>query len=727
MRTPRFALAVGCLCVAFITLSFGGPSRAQTSGDAVLSVQDLLLHAEKNQQSARRAMSETPDLVAAETDRVMEELDRFFQIEVQELLDAHHVEAKAVLQKVGLPEDIGNMGLTWRQWWALVDDQEIKKLVENFVTSAQRELDGPRERLIDEIDTRLDEVLSVELKHSLEVIRDRYRQILNLHFGDGGLLQTYEFLGILPDSPEEFSSEGLPDGQSLGVIGGLAALVFLLRRRIRNVVVKSMIGKLLGRAAGAAVAFVPIVGTIVAAVLLAWDVIGIFDAKEDMEADLRARFLGEYTQIMTVSAIWSPDGQETENSVHQEVNGLVRDHLRIWGDEAKDDAEQVIEAARVFALSSTARDYIADQLTKGHDREEIFQSLSSAMSVYPADMIAAAPIDTLLMMIAHTPDREVLSRLADELDVQLVGEYRDHGRRVLIAASRLGASIFVEIVNDDELDWNDVANLFERYPVDMEERARKGLLLALRNDVEDAGIPLLTLENIHLHAELFEVVAPVVRPDKDKLYTLFRNREVLDVVRISFEDRPDVAAAFAAVWPARTWERYRDSRRLEALMAVADYRLSERREVAGDLARELEGSDSVLDLHIDIGLDGVRLWDAHAGPSASEHQRQRADRAIALYQGGVPLADLLTEKGLTRAIKEDESSGLLRMWYAFERRLYSLGDVIYYVAVAVVVAVGGILVWKRVRSAAPGNDRQAGRRSFARSISRRFDRLRGPE
>ena len=349
------------------------------------------------------------------------------------------------------------------------------------------------------------------------------------------------------------------------------------------------------------------------------------------------------------------------------------------------------------------------------------------MNVYPADMIAAAPIDTLLMMIAHTPDREVLSRLADELDMRLVSEYRDHGRRVLVAASRLGASIFVEIVNDDELDWNDVASLFERYPVDMEERARKGLLLALRNDVEDAGIPLLTLENIHLHAELFEIVAPVVRPDKDKLYTLFRNREVLDVVKISFEDRPDVAAAFAAVWPARTWERYRDSRRLEALMAVADYRLSERREVAGDLARELEGSDSVLDLHIDIGLDGVRLWDAHAGPSASAHQRQRADRAIALYQGGVPLADLLTEKGLTRAIKEDESSGLLRMWYAFERRLYSLGDVIYYVAVAVVVAVGGILVWKRVRSAAPGNDRQAGRRSFARSISRRFDRLRGPE
>ena len=230
MRTPRFALAVGCLCVAFMTLSFGGPSRAQTSGDAVLSVQDLLLHAEKNQQSARRAMSETPDLVAAETDRVMEELDRFFQIEVQELLDAHHVEAKAVLQEVGLPEDIGNMGLTWRQWWALVDDQEIEKLVENFVTSAQREIDGPRERLIGEIDTRLGEALSTELKYSLEVIRDRYRQVLNLYFGDGDLLQTYESLGAVSASPEKLSSGDFSSAPIAGVLSSASVALLLSKK-----------------------------------------------------------------------------------------------------------------------------------------------------------------------------------------------------------------------------------------------------------------------------------------------------------------------------------------------------------------------------------------------------------------------------------------------------------------------------------------------------------------
>ena len=111
MRIPRFALAVGWLCVAFVTLSFDGPSHAQTSGDAELSIQELLPHAEKNQMLARRAMRETPDLVAAETDRVMEELDQFFHHAVRELLDAHHAEAKAILEKVGLTEDIGNMGL----------------------------------------------------------------------------------------------------------------------------------------------------------------------------------------------------------------------------------------------------------------------------------------------------------------------------------------------------------------------------------------------------------------------------------------------------------------------------------------------------------------------------------------------------------------------------------------------------------------------------------------
>ena len=353
------------------------------------------------------------------------------------------------------------------------------------------------------------------------------------------------------------------------------------------------------------------------------------------------------------------------------------------------------------------------------------------MSVYPADLIMAAPIHKLLMMIADMPDREVLSRLTGELGMRLVDEYWRHGRRVLVAANRVGAPIFVEIVNDDKLDWNEAYDLFKRYPASMAKpehrRASRGLLLALRNDVGDTGIPSATLDNVHRYAELFEIVAPVVRPDKNKLYKLFRNREVLDVVKVGFEDRPDVAATFAAVWPARTWERYRNSRRLEALMAVADYRLSERGQVAEDLAQEIEKSDSVLDLHIDIGLDGVRLWDAHVGPSASDHQRQRAERAIALYRKGFPVDDLLTEEGLTRAIKEDESSGLCCMWYAFERRLHSFGNVIYYVAVAVAVAVGGIFVWKQVRLAAPGNDREAAERGFARSIWRRFDRLRGPE
>lgn len=700
-RAVSAALCFTCLAV--------GAAHAQTADERTLSIEERLIQVSANKAVALRAIHETPDLAASEIDRVMTELDGFFSSEARESMDAHHAAVEAELQRVYISDHIGNLGVTWRQWLAIVDDEAIVKLVEEFAADAQSLIRPLNDKMAAEIDSRLGDLISAELQRSLDAIRKPYSETLDRYFGDGDVLDTYGSLSPLAPLPEDLSGEGLSEAP-VGPFG-LAVLASLTSRAVRGVVKRS-VRKIAGRAAGAVV---PGVG----AAMIVIDVVGIFSAKDDTEAELRARFMEEYARIVSVDAIWLRDGEENPDSVRAEVEGLVRTHLQTWRDRARNDAERLIEAAHVFALSPTVGDYIAEQTGKGRDREQIFESLRLVSDVYGPDLIAAAPIDTLLAMVVRAPDRRELSRLAGALDMRLVDEYLRHGRGFLVAAERLGVAAFVDILRSDSgVDWSDAVTLFEHYPHDMAEMPRRGLMLTLRERVDSPGIPLATLENIARSDRLFRTIAPIVAPDRDKLYRLFRNREILDIVDRSFANNPDAAASFANVWPARTWENYRDAGRYRALMAVAEYRISEQRQSGSEFAREIERNDIPLDYYLEAGIVGVRIWDAHAGPAAGSHQREQAEAALALLKKGYPLDDLLIPADMAYLVKYEDSSGLARMWYALERKLYSLGMVVYYVLVATVVAAVGIFMWRWSSSEeSRGHERASGKSSV-------MDRLR---
>ena len=712
-RRPRRLARVAPGALLLICSAFGA-AYAQTPDEQTLSIEERLIEVGENQAVALRAIHETPNLVTSEIDRVMTELDGFFSTDGRELMDAHHDAVEKELQRVEISDHIGNLGVTWRQWLALLDDRALVRLVEQFAAAMQSLARPLNERTIAEIDERLDDLISSELQRSLNAIRRPYREVLDRHFGDDDLLDTYESLSPLAPLPEHLSSEGLSEAP---VGFGLAILTSLTSIAVRKVV-KVSINRVVGRAAGAVV-------PVVSAALIAIDVIGMFNAKDDMDADLRARFMEEYARIMSIDAIWRQDGGEDASSVRADVQDLVRVHLQTWRDRAVDDAERLIEAAHVFALSPTVGDYISRQTSKGRDREQIFESLRLVSEVYGPDLIAATPIDTLLTMILHAPDRRDLSRLAGALDMRLVDEYLRHGRAFLVAADRLGVPVFIDILrNDSGIVWNDAVALFEYYPRDMAEMPRRGLALALREHVGAPGIPLATLENIARRNALFRTVAPIVAPDRDKLYRLFRNREILDVVDRSFADNPDASESFVGVWSARTWEGYRDTARYRALMAVAGYRLSEQRQIGSEFAREIEQSDVPLDYYLDAGIDGVRLWDAHAGPATGSHQGEQAEAALGLLKKGYPLDELLVPEDLAWLLKYDRSSGIARMWYAVERRLYSLGTVVFYVLAAIAVAIGGIFVWgkwsERNRSSRGGGREGAGDSGSVKQLMRYF-------
>ena len=278
--------------------------------------------------------------------------------------------------------------------------------------------------------------------------------------------------------------------------------------------------------------------------------------------------------------------------------------------------------------------------------DDIFAAIDLVGKVFPLEMISREPFPFLWNMAITAPNKEELNHLAHELGNWLLEEYRQHGDEVLVAANRLGIGPFLEVVrNGEKLNWFDARRMFEQYPRNLSERARRGLVLALLEQVAEPGVDQATLESINRDEELFRRTAPLLQQDVRKLYRLFEDPPAMEIVERAFHRNVDVARGLLIEWPVRTWERYRERDRFDALFNVAEYRVTDQEQAPREFAREIREQDKLTVRFIESGLCGVRLWDTYAGPGAGQRQRREAESAVGLLDEGYPCDLLLTTKG----------------------------------------------------------------------------------
>ena len=264
---------------------------------------------------------------------------------------------------------------------------------------------------------------------------------------------------------------------------------------------------------------------------------------------------------------------------------------------------------------------------------------------------------------------------------------------MLGAANRLGVPTFLEVVRSDEkLDWYDVHKVFKQYPRDLSKPARRGLVLALSEQVATSGVAPATLENIARHEKLFQIVVSLMTPDTEKLFHLFGSPSVVEIVDQAYQKNTEAAQAFLSQWSVRIWERYRDPDRFNALLAVADYRLRERKQSAPDFAREIGERDELTPIFADVGLCGVQILDAYVGPAAGQHQRKVAKKAISLYRKGYPCEVLQIPEGLSE-VQFYEFLPFGRGLQAFHM-LRPLGIIVYWGAIFLMLLLVAVpAVW----------------------------------
>jgi hypothetical protein len=247
---------------------------------------------------------------------------------------------------------------------------------------------------------------------------------------------------------------------------------------------------------------------------------------------------------------------------------------------------------------------------------------------------------------------------------RLLIEHRRHGRALLSAAHIMGVPTFLALSRSGgKLDWRDAVTAFETLPRDATQATRDGLLLVVECGLDHRGIPTSALERISRVGDGFRSLVSIV-PDRRRLLNLFGDDRLIELVTIGMaKDQPFTEAA-ARIWPTQVWQRYsRDGKRFDALYSIASYRRDEFGQPPDALAEEVAGQDELTPVYLDVGIEGVRLWDAHVTPGSGEHQRQLANRAIGLFKKGYPPNDLQTTEGVRLAEIFDWLPGGLSLYH----------------------------------------------------------------
>ena len=629
---------------SILLLAIGSAASHQALATSKIGLQDLLLEFERRGIVADFEIEKVPNRGADEVDRIIGVLDRIMAKEAPRIFEEHYQEVEKSIQDVSIPENFRAFEVYWesRKEALGIDGTVLDTLVRNFMNQTEIRIEPLHARVSEIIDAKVSDALASEMIQARSSIRDPFQYLILNHFPDW---PVPDFRGpSLPLFSELTDLTSRDASVPLSISGGVVSIViYMAKEKIR----KTIVGKVAGRVATAATSTVTGPLAILATgASVAYEIRDVFKAKEDLEQMLRKEFLRAYMAEFSVDSVWRSVSDEDGSSPRMRFAEKISRNLDRWFELCREEAKEQNAVAGIVSLSPPVRDYIAETTRKDTKitDTEILAYIDRVGRVFPIGVISSEPTQELLNMTFAAPDLEELRYLAHELGDSLLVEYGQHGNDVLVAANRLGTGIFVQVVRSGEqLNWFDIRRAFEQYPSNMSEHARRGLLLAIRAQVaRSSPVDTATLESISRGEALFRRVAPWLQQDIGKLYGLFAGAPAMEVVRRAFQEDAEITRVLLLEWPLRTWDRYRERDRFDALFKVAEYRVNGQGQELRDFARELAEQDWLTPLFVESGLCAVQLWDTYAGPDTGQLQRKEAENAVAFLNKGYP-CDLLLQ------------------------------------------------------------------------------------
>lgn len=648
------------------------PSTPTTRPDAALT--ELFAHIEAQRQTAIREIAQLDAGVESEAAIALRSLDELFAQQIPLKIEAHMTLVENALRAVTL-EDVG----TWEAAWAglkagIGARGELDRICRTFVSRAGDRVRPLQEELLRDIDDTISAQLEASLAAAQERIRERFDDVLTARFPVWGRVALP--LPPLPETPIDTNEIG--EGSATGLAAGIGGVAILILRKTLQKIVNRMMTKMAGRIVSK---LIPFAG----AALLAYDVYDASQARTRLESDLRTQFLSEYRESLTALAIWR-QAENGDATYRQTVEHRIQALLGQWAAHCSDEARRVLDAAQVLASSKNVDVFLNARAEKGRNTREIVEELSLAWDTFH-ELVAVAPIETLLDMLVHAPDRGELRWMADELGETLVTRYEEAGRSFLTAAHAVGMPEFLDVIRSaDVYNWRQVAATFERFGSSLSQAGRRGLLLMLREQFDARNITADQLDAVGTRSELFLMLVNGAHLSAADAVLRIQDAGVSETIDRVQTAHPSAAARLASKLSVEEWRRYGDSDRRAALIELLRIETA-RGDPSADLVADRVAADpEIVSVFSEFGEPGLAVWSGLVGSGGGGVQRETARRALRLLGRGFSAVALSTPDGVELAALCDSIPGV---GLALHGLLRPLGSFAYFTLFALGVALIG--------------------------------------
>jgi hypothetical protein len=600
-----------------------------------------------------------------------------------ETFNQHYHEVEKALAQVGIRDEHSFLDIIWAQYKAVVAEENLEKLISEFIHDALAQITPLQEQTLTAVFTYFEQDANQIFQDAQKDVKQQFDEIFSRRFHDWPQVHV----GLAPVKVKADDIKTVETGVSGGMGARPAAMsgavLLVLSRQLRTLIVRRMTNKIVGKLAGKAI---PYVGW----ALLGYDVITAAGAKADMEKMLRESFMHEYQSLFTPQAVW----KESRDNTLREFNL----QLQRWLELNKEKTRELINAAELFETPHF-KDYVSKRQEQGVSLDELATELNDIKTSF-GPLATVFPIDSLYEIKALMPVQappEFLTRLVDKFGHQLVPLYERYGSKFFMAAFKMGVNQTHALVNQDQDVWLVYEKFYQYLDENSAEDAKQGFFLA-----SSLGLDLSPPWTENLFSALYQfqqTLTPLLQRnhiDLPKLKQVLADMRLLAMLQSLEQQRQDLFVAVFDHLSTLEMARYLAPERLQAFVKLYQHQSQQQGMSAEQYARAVQQEDSLLSIYLDYGADGVLIWNHYVSQNSGQVQRNLAHKALVLYKDGWAMETCLDAEAVNYADK-------LRSWplggvlFKFSYPVYKgLGLVGSLILVVMILALlSAIVYWLR--------------------------------
>jgi hypothetical protein len=388
---------------------------------------------------------------------------------------------------------------------------------------------------------------------------------------------------------------------------------------------------------------------------------------------------------MTPQLVWE---NNRENAINKSELTLNK-----WFASQKKIVESLLEAATLMEKPSF-KDYANSRLKSGATTIEIASELRD-LQVNFGNLSQQLTVDQMYEILASLPvgaPKNIIQNAINIFGSSFVDYYKKYGSKYLAAIYHMGAQNTKYLLSNG-YDVNEVENTFLKYLSHQSSKeAKRGFFLAVKNHIslnedmnEEFFVNLYKYKDLTL--QMKETNIPL-----QKIQKILADSTVLEIVKILYEKDPILGKEFTKKLSViQMLSRYKDTKNLNLLVEVYNSYFKEKNDQNAKKLIEMTINDpKILSVFAEYGKDGLLLYEHYIAKNSGAHQKELAEKALALYGNEYDLEKLYDAEYVNKAygfMGSPFGKILLDLFYPIIKYIGAIGFLVLFLIVTSLIVL----------------------------------------